>query len=543
MALSSTTIWEIRPTNGTNTGGGGFNPGNANMATDLAATSATGTAPVVSSASYNFVAGDVGAFVFIKSGTNWTPGWYQIASVAANAATLTASIGSVYLYDANYHGGISGLNLSAGCASTASPTGGTWTIDYSQQNAVKITYTDIVCGGAGSTYTSVANPVGKNIIGNIVYVTGGDANITAGYYEISSTSTITATVVGATALSTGIVATGAGKLGGSQNGFSTATTTLQGKLVAGNKVYVKAEAWNENVTLSVAGSASAPIVVEGYTTTRGDNGRATNDLAGGAGAAFTNSGASYIMKNIVAKSAAGSGFTSSAVLMYINCISRNNGASGFTHTTSNTMNFISCEAYNNTTVGFNFSAGNSGGFLYGCYSHDNTSHGFDISGSIPPVVAIFCIADTNAGNGFKCDTGNVAIINCISYGNTGATTDGILFSTVSTCSVVLNTICSTNGRDGIRATVNGLSIYTDYNCYFANVGTARTTVSAGVHDVAIDPTFTDGPNGNFAIGTNLKALGFPGLFAGGLSTGYLDIGAVQRQESGGAGLSRVFTGQ
>jgi hypothetical protein len=41
---------------------------------------------------------------------------------------------------------------------------------------------------------------------------------------------------------------------------------------------------------------------------------------------------------------------------------------------------------------------------------------------------------------------------------------------------------------------------------------------------------------NFGIGTNLKALGFPGTF-GTESTSYLDIGAVQRQEAGGGGGS------
>ena len=42
---------------------------------------------------------------------------------------------------------------------------------------------------------------------------------------------------------------------------------------------------------------------------------------------------------------------------------------------------------------------------------------------------------------------------------------------------------------------------------------------------------------NFGIGTNLKALGFPGAFQAGLTTGYLDIGAVQRQEAGGASFT------
>jgi hypothetical protein len=37
----------------------------------------------------------------------------------------------------------------------------------------------------------------------------------------------------------------------------------------------------------------------------------------------------------------------------------------------------------------------------------------------------------------------------------------------------------------------------------------------------------------FSIGANLKALGFPRVFPGGLTTGYKDIGAPQRQEPAG----------
>lgn len=40
---------------------------------------------------------------------------------------------------------------------------------------------------------------------------------------------------------------------------------------------------------------------------------------------------------------------------------------------------------------------------------------------------------------------------------------------------------------------------------------------------------------NFGIGTNYRGLGFPGVIPGGLSTGYTDIGAVQRQEAGSGG--------
>jgi hypothetical protein len=40
---------------------------------------------------------------------------------------------------------------------------------------------------------------------------------------------------------------------------------------------------------------------------------------------------------------------------------------------------------------------------------------------------------------------------------------------------------------------------------------------------------------NFAVGTNMRAGATPGVFPGGLTTGYLDIGAAQRAETSGGG--------
>lgn len=115
MAISPNTVWEVRG-GGNDNNGGGFNfknatPGtdfsqqNANQYTftDLAATVATSAAPVITSASHNFVAADCGNMIHITAGTNWTPGWYEIVSVSANAATLDRA-----------------------CASAASPTAGTF---------------------------------------------------------------------------------------------------------------------------------------------------------------------------------------------------------------------------------------------------------------------------------------------------------------------------------------------------------------------------------------------------------------------------------
>src|SRR5712692_3833129 len=153
MSLSAQGIIEVRPSGSDTQCAGLFNPDNANFLTDLAATSGTTTAPVVTSASYNFVAGDVGAWVYVKSGTNWIPGWYKISSVASNAATLDATLGHACLAKANVSSNMvfAGLSTANGCATAGSPTGGTWSIDYSQQNASQFNGTDLLIDAVTNT--------------------------------------------------------------------------------------------------------------------------------------------------------------------------------------------------------------------------------------------------------------------------------------------------------------------------------------------------------------------------------------------------------
>lgn len=96
-----------------------FNTNRLGLFTDLAATSGTTSAPVVTSASHNFVAADVGSLIYISAGTNWLVGWYQIISTATNAATLDHA-----------------------CASTSSPTAGSWNVPYNTQDTILKLYTN-----------------------------------------------------------------------------------------------------------------------------------------------------------------------------------------------------------------------------------------------------------------------------------------------------------------------------------------------------------------------------------------------------------------
>jgi len=104
MALPAATVWEVRPATGSDNNGGGFVAGASGTdysqqdsaqynATDLAVDSSVNTK--VTSATHNFVSADVGNLIHITAGSGWTQGFYEIVSVASNAATLDRSPASV----------------------------------------------------------------------------------------------------------------------------------------------------------------------------------------------------------------------------------------------------------------------------------------------------------------------------------------------------------------------------------------------------------------------------------------------------------------
>src|SRR5262249_6018915 len=128
MALPAATTWEIR-TAGSDSNGGGFVAGASGTDysqqdsaqytfTDLVVDASVNTK--VTSASHNFVAADVGNIMQINSGTGWTVGFYQIVSVASNAATLDRSPAAVNTTGGTFHVGGALLTLGSIINSTSS---------------------------------------------------------------------------------------------------------------------------------------------------------------------------------------------------------------------------------------------------------------------------------------------------------------------------------------------------------------------------------------------------------------------------------------
>lgn len=262
MALSAVTQWEVQSL-GAIGNGSGFATDAANFSTNLSATGATGSTPVITHGSYAFVSGDVGAFVYIKSGTNWTPGWYKITSVSSGLATVNAAVGAVLL--------ATGLrNTTAGCASTGSPTSGTGGIDYSQQASPAFALTGITSSGSGAVFLTALAAL--NMIGNFVKVVSG-TNFTVGWYQVISVSAGVSVTVDRNCCS-GAGSTGVLNIGGAVSKHGDITAIFD----AGHTMWIKADGTYTltatNATWLHNSNAKANIFL-GYSSVRGDNGKAT----------------------------------------------------------------------------------------------------------------------------------------------------------------------------------------------------------------------------------------------------------------------------
>ncbi len=517
--------------------GGGFDTGVAGFPTDGSVTAGNTSAPVFTSTAYAFVAGDVGAWIYIKAATSSIPGWYKIVSVASNLATLNAAIGSAVLAAGT-------PNTVTGCVTTGTTLSTvTWGLDYSQGTAGQVTFTDILVGAVTTTFTSALKPVGKNYIGNIINVTSG---ATVQRVVVVSTSTITATVDKTLGTAAQV---GVGTLGGPLGSPGQASLLR----VASNLAWIKSGTYSvtsasTNIPQGCVSDAVGGAVKtwEGYGTVRGDLGTAPILQASGISTAvlFTVTGASAagsILRNITVDGASltstqGFSFARRGVMYQLRAINCTN--IGINAPTGNLL--IRCSASNIT--------GGAEAILFsqaiGCESYSNTVPGFVLG---------------SATGGF--------VINCLSYGNTGATSDGFQFAASSEVTVQS---CSAygNGRDGFRfgtteanlavnciAEGNGVTATgAGFNATSAAIGAGVTLLSCAVFgntanssvNVSTNITgpqigtvtgsasfFVNATGGNFALNNNsgagaaCRAAGIPGVYPSGLTTGLIDIGAAQ----------------
>lgn len=161
--------------------------------------------------------------------------------------------------------GVGSANNGGGFVTGASGT------DYSQQTAVQYALSGVTSSGAGSTVLTAS--AASDMVGNYGKVVSG-TNFTVSRFQVISvvvgTSITFATNNAGTAITTGVGASGVINIGG----CLASAVNIGVELTAGHILYEKATGTSDSlsgaVTAAISGTVTAPIIWEGYHTTRGD---------------------------------------------------------------------------------------------------------------------------------------------------------------------------------------------------------------------------------------------------------------------------------
>jgi hypothetical protein len=426
--------------------------------------------------------------------------------------------------------------------------------DYSQQNSAQVAFTDLVIGGTTTQVTSAANPfatctAGVGYCGNLINITGG-AGCTTGWYEVLSTSTITATLDRSAGTAASVCT---GNLGGSLLTIQQANTNS----VTQNTINIQSGTYTFTSTMTVL---QPYITFIGYGTTHGDNGtRPLITTATNSTDLFytTNSGTGVqTWQNISFSNTAttrGTGInqhTADGAMQW--WVLKNDIFDGFTKTIDSDnagatfyvchIAIIGTEIKNAQTFGVRMSL--SGGctgqslLIYGSYFHGNSqdvsliqagtqtsaqvvgnifagasgsssSVNFNTIESVTVVANTFYGAATNALTLTIGTSVNCVIQNNIFYGNNGAIGGG---SVTAPNSNVANLIAANNAYGS-----------TDTNSNFAD-NASKITLSTS--------PFVNAASGNFALnstaggGVLLAGKGFPQVY-GTTTLSTPSVGAVQ----------------
>lgn len=425
-------------------------------------------------------------------------------------------------------------------------TGATGT-DYSQQNAAQYALTGLTTAAANAIILSAS--AAADMVGNLIQITGG-TNFITGIYEITSVSVGVSITVDRNCTSAAGVS-GTANVGGA---FATPAKAVASLTVEGQIAYIKATATysvGTGITTAAGINSGLGIIrIIGYTTTRGDGGRATLQATAAINI-FTDGQGGFRFENLILDGNANTGvlgfvLNNSASAIY-NCVIKNFLASGVSLVgigTSIVQSEVTGCVGSYSTGGISTNSTNS--LIKNCYIHDNTTSGIGV---------------INYGT---------HIIGNVIANNTGASSDGVQLNPAyssSRCNVIGNVFYK-NGRDGYRNTHTYVSCEISNNIFEQNVGiglntsimspvssdilihhnayhgngTARSGNNAGTGDVMLtgDP-FTNAASNDFSLnntagaGAACRATGYPGVMIGG-GTGYEDIGALRHQDPSAAGM-------
>jgi hypothetical protein len=356
-----------------------------------------------------------------------------------------------------------------------------------------------------------------------------------------------------TASSTG----GNGKLGGALADPFTAAPVL------GNRIYVKAGTYSTSVGFSSALAQSPannapPCRLIGYSTSRGDNGRATVQASGGSVVLVSITGAGWVIENFVLdcnSQTTATGLSSASSFTVVrNCVVKNFTNRGIQFSGGTDSMVEDCEVTGGTSAASSaVNLGNTVNWVIRCWIHDNACPGIL---AVSSCMMQWNLITNNTGassDGIQCQYG------CQIFNNTihGNGRHGINKTDIFYALYWRNNILTSNGGFGaVGASGAGIPADPSFdgNAYWNNTSGARSNMddtstnaidAVSPYTNTFDKTLTGDPYTNAAgndfslnttggAGAACRAGGTPGTWVNGTPTGYLDMGAVQHQDPGAA---------
>lgn len=310
--------------------------------------------------------------------------------------------------------------------------------------------------------------------------------------------------------------------------WKTIGKAITNPIAGGDRVFIKASATytEDNNFSGIDGAIATPIVLEGYATTPGDNGRAT--IANGGASRTLQLGDWYAVRNLVVGGGSSSCFTGGTGALFDNC-----------------------EAAGTGTTNWGFECG-TGTYLVGCYAHDCDTKGYSLTGiggafsciadntnfSFRPVGKtygfFYCIARNGGNRGIM--TGE-PIVNCTVDAVNRGNAVGIEVFGTNVPNAVINCVVTRCATGFLLVT----GIGNKRNFAFNNAAYDNDTDYSGGDNVSggvtADVKFVDQDNKDYGpdTGSPLIMAGLDGLsqtWLGNMTGDAIDIGALQSEPIG-----------
>lgn len=369
-----------------------------------------------------------------------------------------------------------------------------------------VNLTTAVSPAAGNTvnHASAADSWVGNIC-NVVSGTGFTTTANASRFEILSVIVGVSFTCGTNISGASICVGGGGAADGVINiggalkldGAGAAADTILENVVAGNKYYVLGNlTYNLSfaISVSVLGTAIAPIMFIGYAVTRGDNPTgSTRPNWTMANVGFTVT-AYWQMKYVILTGAANPAFIyngGGALGLHCKFVCVATTSTFAACSTSAAPTLINCEFVNPRGVGLTYGLA---GVLYGCWFHDcNDALNYSAATCGAVINCIFSGNKNTAINFTASTTASGAVIGNTIYGYSSSTPigTGINFAAGSVQGRIENNIFFGLATGINHPTANQTTIVEDYNTFPSGVTTPRTNIPVGVHSVNTLPTFTN----------------------------------------------------